>query len=176
MAIIQTLKINFESDEDDDDQGALKLELDSSRPNNLNNGKSTFRPGDNVNYLLFKTNELELTEHDSTDGSIKSNGSGILKIGPTSEKNRGYLEFSNTDEVTLPYPAKNGLTNYKWLGKKSLGTISVVDGGAKLKAAESGFAILQVTYDAPFSIYQLSGVSLTVPQVMVWAIGEFPET
>lgn len=130
-----------------DGAGILQAEIDS-RPAGYNNGRTSFVPGDQPAFLVFKSVNVEVTDVTPSAGNIVALGTGTMQVSEL-------LQFANADEVTLSKPYHSGMVA-KWLGT-SLGSVALV-GDSKLRSASKGVGVLKVTYNARFLAYRLSGV------------------
>lgn len=171
--VTATLQISFERDDADGEDGViLRLEVDD-RDDGLNAGDTSFRPGDDVYYLMYLTG-ASLQQHFATAGAISSEGGGGRVIA---DDDAEYLTFSEAKEASLGYPASGGLTSSAWIGNVydlngnqiAAPTIELVDGGSTIRTAEKVTGILKLEYIAPYTAYRLSGVPLDVTRAMVFA-------
>lgn len=95
----------------------FSLEVDD-RPDGLNTGNTSFRPGDNVGLLLFQSANVALLEIIVTFGSLANKG------GTTKTLDDQWLTYGNEPEASVSYP----LTSYdfSWIGT-SLGGVTLVN-------------------------------------------------
>lgn len=108
--------INFD-DDSDADRGVLKIEVDR-RPDGLNGGKTSFRPGDSVGLLLYKSPNVDILEGPIvTAGSLQSEGNHTTD-------HMGFLTFADNHDAAMSYPIPN--PSLSWIGN-SLGGTSVVN-------------------------------------------------
>lgn len=141
-----TIVVDFGAAAGDEDS-ILVAELDS-REDGLNNGKTTFLPGDDVYYFVYKTDNVEIVQHESSAGSIVQQGT------VTFVEEGAYVTFEDSDRNSDSKPIE-GLS-YKWLGK-SLGNISVV-GQVNYVADSSGVAIAKCNITRTPLVFKLTGV------------------
>ncbi len=172
--IVATLNVTFDDDADTDGtrQGVLKLEIDD-REDGLNNGDTSFSPGDDAYYFLFKDDNVTVLEHETTAGGKSPQGTGTKTIDEN-------ITFSNSDTSSLNYPP-NGSVTRKWLGRsfEISGTTVVPNttlpevSGSELAMASGKkvVGILNCTYEATGSLYKLSGVPKDFSEVLIIAIG-----
>ena len=175
MAVVTaTLQINF-TREDSGAGGAIRMEIDD-RPDGLNNGDTTFRPGDEVGYLMFAPG-ITIQQHFATAGSIVSAGAGAKVIAGD---DADYIVFAQSREQSLAYPAAGGLSSSEWLGSVydldgnviADPAISIVDNGATVRVPEKVTGLLKLEYNAPYVGYRLTGVPLDELRALVFAQGE----
>jgi hypothetical protein len=170
--IVATLNVTFDDSDSGDSQGVLKLEIDD-REDGLNGGDTSFKPGDDAYYFLFKDPNVTVHEHETTAGGKSGAGSGTKDIDEN-------ITFSNSDTSSLNYPP-NGAVTRKWLGRsfKLVGTNVVANNalpdvnGSELSmpGGEKVIGILNCTYSATGDLYKLSGVPKDFREVLIIAIG-----
>ncbi|MBF0283151.1 MAG: hypothetical protein HQL51_01680 [Magnetococcales bacterium] len=117
----------------------LSAELDA-RPDGLNNGKTSFLPGETVYFLIYKSPSLKV------DAVIPS--AGRVTPGPAvgGVEKEADLVFDDADSAALPVPAV-GLVDVIWLGTH-LGGLTLQSDGLTVKAASSGVAVARVRFHA----------------------------
>lgn len=171
--IVATLNVTFDDDADTGgNQGVLKLEIDD-REDGLNNGDTSFSPGDDAYYFLFKDDNITVHEHETTAGGKSSAGSGTKAIDEN-------ITFSNSDTSSLNYPPDGSVTR-KWLGRsfEVTGTsvspntaLPEVDGSElSMSGGKKVVGILNCTYNSTGALYKLSGVPKDFREVLIIAIG-----
>lgn len=135
------------------DLGAvLMVELDS-REDGLNGGRTSFLPGEQPGFLIFKGDDV-------TVSGVRPSAGNIADIEDGTIAETELLHFADTQEATLKRPALAGLTSYKWLGN-DLG-VPVVQDQIKVVVPLAGVGVLQVTYDSAFDARRLSGLGVTL--------------
>ena len=144
--VTASIVVNF-SDGGDSGNGILMAEIDR-RSDGLNNGKSTFYPGDSVGFLLYKGSNVNIDSVVSSAGSIGPAGLQSITVKET-------VQFADKKVGTLQYPAK-AIGGYKWLGNDG-GQPSLVD-EVNLHIEEDIVGVLQVIYSTEAYGYVLSGV------------------
>lgn len=157
----------------------LKAEVDD-RPDGSNGGNTSFIPGDNVGWLLFKTTlgqqEVTITGMKSSIGSIEGGAASSKEIKET-------LTFANDTAATLGYPISGGFKSVEWVGA-NLGTLVMLDETAvKLQGVEKSntnpFAgVVEVVYDSPCQVYSLTNTLVTGKssyEALVVVVGTSPE-
>lgn len=170
--VVATLNVSFSADTTGAG-GQLKLEIDD-REDGLNNGETSFKPGDQPGFFLFKDDNVTLnTGPKASAGGITSEGSGTKDIDEN-------ITFSNSDSSTLNYPPQTAVT-MEWLGKcytisgtsvTPNSTLPGVDGSnLKMAANKKVIGILHVTYTTQGDLYRLRNVGEDIPEVVIFAIG-----
>lgn len=171
--VVATLNINFDADEASS-QGILKLEIDD-REDGLNGGDTSFAPGDDAYFFLFKDDTVTLitTMPKSTAGGVSGAGSGVKAVDEN-------ISFSNTDTSSLGYPPDGSVT-MEWLGRAyelkgtellPYSTLPEVNGSElKISGGKKVVGILHCTYSSVGSLWKLSSVPADLPESMVIAIG-----
>jgi hypothetical protein len=169
--VVATLNVSFDSTADTT-TGNIKLEIDD-REDGLNNGNTSFKPGDNAYYWLFKDSNVTLLEHIATAGGISSAGSDTKEIDEN-------ITFTNSDTGSLGYPP-NGSVSMEWLGRsyEIKGTV-VSSNTTKPEVTRSELAmangkkvagILRCRYSSTGTLHRLSGVPKDFKESMIIAIG-----
>lgn len=171
--VVATLNVNFDADTTAA-SGVLKLEIDD-REDGLNGGDTSFSPGDNVYFFMFKDDSVTLTTTvpQRTAGGITSAGSGTKSVDE-------YITFSNSDTASLGYPP-DGAVSMEWVGscyrlnRTTLvlnTTLPEVDGSElRMAGGIQVIGILHCTYQSTGSLWKLSGVPRDIPEVVVFAVG-----
>lgn len=174
--IVATLNVSFNVDGTDTgaDRGLIKLEIDD-RLDGLNLGDTSFKPGEDVYYFMFKENvTLVAGSHVSTAGGITSAGSGSKDIDET-------VSFSNSDSGSLGYPPNSSPT-MSWLGRcfeisatgqLTPNTLLPERNGSNLSMAggKKVVGILKCTYASTGDLFKLSGVPADFAEVLITAVG-----
>ncbi len=172
--IVATLNVSFNVDDGTGDgaAGVLKLEIDD-REDGLNGGDTSFAPGDDAYYFLFKDSSVSVIAHETTAGGKSSAGSGTKEIDEN-------ITFSNSDTSSLGYPPSGSVT-MKWLGRcfEISGTSVLVNttlpeiDGSELRMAggKKVAGVLNVVYDSTGDLYKLSGVPKDFSEALIIAIG-----
>ncbi len=132
--------------------GKLAAEIDS-RPAGYNNGKTSFAPGDQPAFLIFKSADVTIDSVVPSAGAIADLVGGTITV-------EEMIEFADTDTASLSKACDSGITTSKWLGT-SLGAVTLV-GDSQLVAAVKGVGVLKVTYQARFVAKRL----VSVPAVL----------
>lgn len=168
--VVATLNVSF--DASSTTNGTLKLELDD-RVDGLNGGETSFGPGDDAFYFLFKDSNVTLVEHLATAGGIGSAGDGTKTIDEN-------VTFTNSDTGSLGYPPASTVT-LSWMGRsyEVIGTQvkpntelpEVTRSELKMANGKKVIGILNCQYDTTGSLYKLSGVPKDFKESMIVAIG-----
>lgn len=127
--------------------GILTAEIDS-REAGFNSGKTSFQPGDQPAFLIYKSADVTIQSIEPSAGNIADLGAGLEPI-------EELLTFANATEATLQKPISGALT-YKWLGN-NLGA-PVVVGDNLIRVPTKGVGVLKVNYNAPWLAKRLSGL------------------
>ena len=152
----------------------LVLEVDdrAAADGGLNKGNTSFRPGDNVFYLLYVASKVTVQQHGVTAGVRSGAGSGERVV-------EEFLSFTDSQEASLRYPATSAV-EMEWLGYfrtddgAAAVTKQVIDQQTvRLSAPVAGF--LRCRYRAAYSAHKLASVPTDIPQAMVFVIGERPD-
>lgn len=174
QTVIATLNVTFSADSSSQASGNLKLELDD-RPDGLNKGDTSFQPGDDVGYVMYKDDNVTVVEHESTAGGISAAGSMTKDV---EEK----VNFSNSDSGSLNYPPYGSVTlswlgrSYKIDGNKVTGNSKVPDVlGSNLKMPDNikVAGILKCSYQTHGNLYMLKNVPKDFDEAMIFAIGTY---
>lgn len=168
--VVATLNVSFDSSSTT--TGSIKLEIDD-RADGLNNGNTSFKPGDDAYYWLFKDSNVTLEEHVATAGGIGSAGSDAKVIDEN-------ITFNNSDTGSLGYPP-SGAVSMDWLGRSFEIKGTVVSGNSTLpevNGSELAMAngkkvagILRCQYSSTGTLHKLSGVPKDFKESMIIAIG-----
>lgn len=127
---------------------SLSAELDS-RPDGLNQGKTSFLPGDTAAFLVFKGPAVILDSVLASGGAVGLIGEGLFEV-------EEWLTFANAKEANT---AKQVFSDfqYQWFGN-NLGLVTY--DGSVVTAENSGIGMLYVTYKAQYVAYRISSPSL----------------
>lgn len=147
-------------------RGRLSAEIDS-RPDGLNNGKTSFSPGDSVGFLVYAGAGVTLTRVVPSVGAVGS-------VGPQSVPITEFVQFANSKEANLRAPVSGGISA-QWVGLDG-GAVSVANGVVTLPQESVG--VLYASYTATALGYMLSNVpsqvvGLTEFEVLVYIEGEY---
>lgn len=174
--VVATLNVTFDVDNADGDgnQGTIKLEIDD-REDGLNGGDTSFAPGDDAFFFLFKDANVTLVTDvpTSTAGGVSSAGSDVKEV-------EDQISFSNSDTSSLNYPP-NGSVTMEWVGRsyELKGTtlsrnssLPEVNGSQlKMSGGKKMIGVLKCTYNSTGSLWKLSSVPEDITEVVIVAIG-----
>jgi len=142
-----TIRVQFGNPDDASAvPGHLSAEVDT-RPTGLNGGRSSFSPGETAYILVFKTDDVSITDTICSAGSLSPHGTTTVTV--TEE-----LMFEDADTATLGKPARSSLGQVVWFGR-SLGDLTLQSDRVTAKAANKGVGVAKVTYDALAQVYAL---------------------
>lgn len=142
-----TIRVQFGNPDGSEAPGHLSAEVDS-RPGGLNGGRTAFQPGETVYLLVYRSDNVSITDTTCSAGSLSSQGTATVSV--TEE-----LMFEDSDTAQLSKPARSSLSQSAWYGR-SLGSISLQSDKVTVKAATKGVGVAKVTYDALALVYALS--------------------
>lgn len=128
-------------------EGHLSAEVDA-RPQGLNAGKTSFSPGETVYILVYKSDNVRITETICSAGSLSAQGTATVSV--TDE-----LMFEDTDTASLSVPARAGLASSVWYGR-SLGALTLQGDKVTVNAASKGVGVAKVSYEALAQVYALA--------------------
>lgn len=141
-----TIRVQFGNPDGSGAQGYLSAEVDT-RANGLNGGRSSFSPGETAYILVYKSNNVNITETIVSAGSLSAQGTAVVTV--TEE-----LMFEDSDTATLGKPARSAISQTTWFGR-SLGGLTLQSDMVTVKASAKGVAVASVNYDALAQVYAL---------------------
>lgn len=142
-----TIRVQFGSPDGTGASGHLSAEVDS-RPTGLNGGKTAFQPGETVYLLVYKSDNVSITESICSAGSLSAQGTATVTINDE-------LMFEDSDSASLSVPARSGLASSVWYGR-SLGGLTLQGDKVTVKAASKGVGVAKVSYEALALVYALA--------------------
>lgn len=142
-----TIRVQFGSPDGAAISGHLSAEIDT-RPSGMNGGRSAFNPGETVYILVYKSDNVSITDTICSAGSLSAQGSTIVT---KSEE----LMFEDADTASLSVPARSGIASTVWYGR-SLGNLTLQSDRVTTRASAKGVGVAKVSYDALALIYALS--------------------
>ena len=145
-----TIRVQFGNPDGSEAAGHLTAEIDT-RPGGLNGGRTSFNPGETAYILVYKSDNVSITDTICSAGSLRSQGTAVVSV--TEE-----IMFEDADTANLGKPARNALSQTVWYGR-SLGSLSLQSDKVTVKAAAKGVGVAKVTYDALARVYALSSPS-----------------
>jgi len=128
-----TIRVVFGTDFSAGDH--LSAELDS-RTDGLNNGLTSFNPGDTAYILVYKTPNVTITEATVSAGSIADAGTAVVEL-----EEDVFFEDSNTASLNKPADTISSVTFYG----RNLGNVTLLD-PLTIKADDKGVAVAKVKY------------------------------
>lgn len=140
MAVTTSIVVQFSSSSG----SVLTAEVDS-REDGLNNGKTSFSPGNTAKFLVFKSDNVTIDSMVSSAGTLSPAGSGTYEV-------EEWVTFSNTAETSVSKPVASGFS-YEWFGT-SLGTITASE--TSLRVESKGVAVAKVKYQSKYLAYALA--------------------
>lgn len=142
-----TIRVQFGNPDGSDAAGHLSAEIDT-RPSGLNGGRSSFSPGETAYILVYKSDNVNITDTICSAGSLSAQGTTMVTV--TEE-----LMFEDADMASLSKPARSSISQSVWYGR-SLGSLTLQSDKVTVKASAKGVAVAKVTYDALALVYALS--------------------
>lgn len=143
-----TIRVQFGTSSDSAAaDGHLSAELDS-RTDGLNGGKTSFAPGATAYFLVYKSDNVTITDVIASAGTVSQTSTATVQ--KTEE-----IQFEDTDSATIDVPAASGITSTTWFGR-SLGSLSLQSDKTTVKASSKGVAVASVTYDATALVYAIT--------------------
>ena len=111
-----TIRVQFGNPDGSGSDGHLSAEVDT-RPDGLNGGRSSFSPGETAYILVYKSDNVSITDTICSAGSLSAQGSAVVTV--TEE-----LMFEDADTATLGKPARSAIAQSVWYGR-SLGGLTL---------------------------------------------------
>ena len=181
--VTASLTVSFNETETSGD-GYLSWEVDD-REEGLNDGDTSFSPGDDAFLLLFKESNVKLNETFTSGGTLAPYGGD--QIYELRDKKAEYITVTNSNTANLPKPANMGTPSLSWLGKKKkinpkgkeklemkktkIGTREVTS-EVTIDLGTEMVGVIKAEYDSRAVGYKLSGVPIDFPVAVVFAIGK----
>ena len=159
MAKTVTTSLVVEFDTGDEDTNSILLAEIDSREDGLNNGNTSFKPGDPVYFLIYKTPDAVVDGIFVTHGVVNPSGS----LSPR-DLETNYAQFIADDSVNLTYPVKSNFAG-EWLGDHGdLGTTQIINNAAiklteipkesdGITPKEHYAGVLEYTYTTEYQAY-----------------------
>lgn len=127
--------------------GHLSAAVDT-RPDGLNRGRSAFSPGETAYLLVYKSDNVTITDTVCSAGSLTAQGTTIV---PMTEE----LMFEDADTATLSVPARASLRDVVWFGR-NLGGLTLQSDRVTVRSSVKGVGVARVTFDAVAHVYALA--------------------
>lgn len=144
MSVTANITVSFGDRATDGANGHLSAEIDG-RPEGLNQGKTSFSPGDRAHFLVYKSANVTYSRPVESAGTITQGTAGLVV---TKEAD---LQFPDTDTATLGVPALS-IESVTWMGR-SLGALTLTD-PQTVKASAKGVAVARVRYRAIYASHR----------------------
>jgi hypothetical protein len=130
--------------------GVLKAEIDN-RPDGFNNGITTFYPGDEPAFLVFKTSDVTISRMEASEGALEGLGAATVHI--TGES----ITFANNREASLAYPCTGAIT----VDKSSPGApaLTLSENQITLTIPINSVCAYLVSYDTVAEGHKISGAA-----------------
>ena len=141
--ITTSITVNFAPADAD---GILMAEIDD-REDGLNLGNTSFRPGDDVGFLVYKTPDVVIDQMVSTLGSTTGAGSGTRTVTE-------FITFADSNEASVGYPIAS-ISDIIWFGTSG-GAYTI--SGSTISLSAKAIAVAEVTYTTNFTGYKLTNV------------------
>ena len=178
--VTSSFNVNFSFSTGGSAKGELKAEVDSRDPADGGlNASTSFRPGDSVKWLLFKSNNVSITDIFASHGSNAGGGTASVDINDT-------ITVGGVKETSLNYPCSGGFSA-NWLGSGGItAAITAPSGGQSTITFSGGGAafdkygaigLLEVSYTATAQVYTLSHSPLGLDKydIVVFVAAMFDE-
>lgn len=157
MAVTTSITVRFGPGSGDGDgkQGHLSAEIDD-RDTGLNNGKTSFAPGDTVYFLVYKSNNVLYDTPVATAGAIRFQSSET--VTKTQQ-----VSFTGEHSASLSVPAIQ-IKNVQWIGR-ALGAVTLDPAGQIVKIAPNDnpsqlVGMCNITYTARADAWALASPSI----------------
>lgn len=148
MAGVVTTSLVVQFGSQGDAQYHLSAEIDS-REDGYNGGETSFIPGDQPVFLVYKSDELALTLESSTGGT-QSYASGTIE-------QEEWLTFADEKTKSLNKPPSGSVT-LKYFAGVSGATVV----GDQVTLPSKGVAVYRATYNAKFLAYRMTNIPTTL--------------
>ena len=142
-----TIRVQFGNPDGSGSDGHLSAEVDT-RPDGLNGGRTSFSPGETAYILVYKSDNVSITDTICSAGSLSAQGSAVVTVAEE-------LMFEDAEMAQISKPARLALSQSVWYGR-SLGGLTLLSDQVTVKAQARGVAVAKVTYDALALVYALS--------------------
>lgn len=155
----------------------LTAEIDD-RTDGGNKGNTSFSPGDDVYFLVFKSQLVDIVAKKSSMGTIDE---GVA----TTKEVEQVLTFANENKASVSYPLGTDTPTEEWYGtnygpltynNESGEATSTVTPGDGTVAKPVQVGVCKITYKSPCKMHKLTGASPDVPKpeysVVVFILGK----
>jgi hypothetical protein len=158
--ITATLVVNFSGT---GGGGDLMLEVDSD-PAGLNEGRTTFKPGEAPGFLLYKSDNVVVDILRCTEGGISEHGQRVETV-------REFLTCAGDRKVTTSKPVNGGFSILGSWGDAYTYSLS----NSEITFDSEKLLVLEVSYTTTAKQYRVNGASGVAP-IVVLAIGHTGES
>ena len=136
----------------------LKAEIDDrvASDGGYNNGSTSFTPGDNPVFLLYKSSNVTVTAKIVSEGTLATLSNPVIK-------KIEQLQFANANSAELSYPYVSGFTVLRKSPRIADGA-AINNGTVKLPSAGTG--ILEVEYFTTAEAIRVTGAAGDLPVVV----------
>lgn len=144
--VTTSIVVSFTSADGED--GTLSAEIDD-RPTGLNNGNTSFYPGDSPGFIVYKSTNVTLSALLASEGSVAALGTAVI----TKQQE---VTFAKQRESSLSFPVIGGLT----IIRKSPGAPDLtLVGQTKVTTPVDAVAVYLVEYQTTGYLYRLTGAA-----------------
>lgn len=171
VEVTATIVVKFPDFEEDTLDGILIAQIDT-REDGLNGGDTSFQPGDNIGFLVYKNSKIvNLKLLSSTGNIVTIVSSGIRSITED-------ISFAHKDTASVSFPITGGITP-EWVGFDR-GPVNIENDRDLVLSNGVTTGILRVTYNTTFTGYSLQNTPsqlLGKPEypVLITVVGEIIE-
>lgn len=145
--VTASIVVDFDAGEG---EGILLAEVDAF-PSGLNQGNTTFAPGESPGFLVYRSSNVVIDSITSSHGSISSLGGGT-----TPDPIIDDLIYTDDKKAQVQYPIYSGFSA-KALGSNfDPGTISHDEVSVSIE--NQVVSVIRATYTSYFSKYRLTGI------------------
>ena len=159
-----TIVVQFS--DDDTEGGYIAAEVDS-RADGLNDGNTSFVPGDIIFFLVFLNSKTDVEQVITSGGSVNLSSSFNIQY-------EEFVTFDNKRGASIAHPAL-AINSFEWYGN-NLGNITIANDEVSLIIGEKGVGVAKVTYTSKVYAYDLASPLVmngeTKFQIVVVVIGK----
>lgn len=141
-----TIRVTFGNGASSAPGAHLSAQIDD-RVEGLNAGKTSFAPGDQVWFLVYKSDNVQIDDVVPSAGSVDAGAAFAITLDQE-------VEFADSNTATLQVPAES-ITAIQWYGN-SLGTPVLQPDKVTLIAPSKGIAVAKVSSLATAYPYRLT--------------------
>ena len=161
-AITTSVTVGFDIEADVSINNIFSAEVDGREvaDGGQNPNGTSFKPGDTVAIMLFKSSNITIDQSLSSSGSLTSFGASAFSA--VSEVD-DFIVFESEPKQSLSYPV-TGAATFTWLGG-SLGATSVVDFGSSVELVTEPTAEYYV--GVLHSVYNSNGIGIYLTNTLI---------